>query len=117
MNGRWDKLAAGKQTRRVGAYAALFAAASWQANMKIAAVVVLAFIVGPLLHFYLVRPVLLLLRGAPKPTPREMPLGSVGVLGGVILIYFGYGVLVALCYAMALVIDASTSLARFAGSR
>jgi hypothetical protein len=105
-----------RYVRKLGGYALFFAAATWMAGTKVAALVVAAFVFAQLLHVCLVRPVFRAIRGAPITSPRNLALGGIGAIGSAAMVYFGYGALFGLGYAAAFAIDASFWLAGLAPS-
>jgi len=85
--------------------ALLFAIAAWKYNVRVAALVTGGLLIGYFVEFHLFR-VLICLGGRRKPTRIEIILGTLGLIGGIAFVYFGFATLLLMIIACMFIIDA-----------
>lgn len=91
--------------RNVLGLVCLFAAATWMANARIAAAVVVSFVAGYLNEFYIVRSVISLARGVSVEKTAAV-LAMCGVAMSLAIVGVGFGMVLLLATSVYFVVDA-----------
>ncbi len=91
--------------RNVFAIACLFAAATWMADVRIAAVVTASFIAGYLNEFYVVRSLISLAKGT-RLSLLEKGLASCAIILSIAIIVQGYWLVLVMATGAYLIVDA-----------